>query len=50
MDFLTGFKTYIAAAGLVGLSVYQVSIGDFETGVQTLLAALAVFGLRKAVN
>lgn len=47
---LAGYKTYIAAAGLVGLALYQVSVGQIDTAIQTALAALAAFGLRKAIN
>ena len=47
---LTGYKTYIAAVGLVGLAIYQVSQGDITTAVQTALAALAAFGVRSAIG
>ena len=33
LALLTGYKTYVAAAGLVGLSVYQFSIGEYPTSV-----------------
>ena len=49
MDILKGYKTYIAAVGLVGLAVWQFSQGQVELGVQSLLAALAAFGLRRAL-
>ena len=38
-----------AAAGLVGLGVYQISQGQFETGVQSFLGALTAAGLRHAI-
>jgi hypothetical protein len=50
LDLLSGYKTYVAAIGLVGLAVYQFSQGQIDTGVQSLLAALAAAGLRHAVT
>lgn len=50
MSFLFGYKTYIAAFGLCGLALYQGSVGQFEQAAQSLLAALAAFGLRQALN
>jgi hypothetical protein len=49
LNVLSGYKTYVAAAGLVGLAVYQFSQGQVETGVQSVLAALTAAGLRHAV-
>ncbi len=46
---LDGWKTYLAAAGLVGLALYQVSTADYLTAWQTFMAALAVLGIRHAV-
>lgn len=46
---LNGYKTYIAVAGLIGLAVYQFSLGHFEEGFQTVLAAAAAAGLRNAI-
>jgi hypothetical protein len=46
---LSGYKTYLAAVGLVGLAVYQVSQGQLETGIQSFLAAAAATGLRHAI-
>jgi hypothetical protein len=46
---LNGYKTYLAAAGLIGLSVYQLSQGQVEQAIQNLLAGLAAFGLRNAL-
>jgi len=46
---LAGYRTYLAAAGLLGLALYQFSSGQFEPGVQSVLAAAAAFGLRKAI-
>ncbi len=47
---LSGYKTYIAAAGLLGLAIYQASVGQFESAIQTGMAALATVGLRHAVS
>jgi hypothetical protein len=47
---LSGWKTYLAAAGLVGLAIYQVSQGQIEPAVQSILAALAAVGLRSAIS
>lgn len=46
---LDGWKTYIAAIGLVGLAVYNFSTGDYQTGMTNLMAALAAFGIRSAM-
>jgi hypothetical protein len=46
---LSGWKTYLAAAGLFGLAIYQVSVGQYEAAIQTAMAALATTGLRHAV-
>lgn len=50
MNFLAGYRTYIAAAGLLGLALYQLSQGDATTAFQSLMAALAAFGLRAALS
>ena len=53
---MSGYKTYIAAIGLVGLAVYQLSLalaGDssqYLLAWQSLMGALAAFGLRKAIT
>jgi hypothetical protein len=47
---LPGVKTYLAAAGLLGLALWQLSEGQYETAIQSFLAALAAFGLRQAVS
>lgn len=43
---LAGYRTYLAAAGLVGLAVYQLSQGEFDKAPNSLLAALALVGIR----
>lgn len=47
---MSGYKTYLAAAGLAGLAVYQFSQGDYAKAVETAMAALAAAGLRHAVS
>ena len=49
MNVLNGYKTYIAAAGIVGLALYQASTGLYDQAVQSFLAALAAAGLRNAI-
>lgn len=46
---LTGYKTYIAAAGLFGLALYQASQGNLEAAIQSALGALTALGLRNAI-
>ncbi len=47
---LTGLKTYLVAAGLLGLAIYQASVGNYEAAIQSLLAAGAAAGLRNAIS
>lgn len=49
LDALSGWKTYLAAAGLLGLAIYQVSQGDYEHAMQSFMASLAAVGLRHAI-
>jgi hypothetical protein len=49
LKFLDGYKTYLAGVGLIGLGLYQVSIGHLEQAGQSFLAGLAAFGLRSAI-
>jgi hypothetical protein len=49
LNSLDGLKTYIAAAGLAGLALYQASIGQYDQASQSILAALAAAGIRHAV-
>lgn len=46
----SGWKTYAAALGLLGLAVYQLTQGDYVNGLESLLAALAAFGIRHALE
>jgi hypothetical protein len=50
LDSLKGYKTYVAAVGLIGLSVYQFSNNDFPNAYQSLMAGLAAFGIRSAIK
>jgi hypothetical protein len=50
MAFLTGYRTYVAAAGLLGLGIYQITQGQIEAGLASLGQALGLFGLRKALG
>ncbi len=44
-----GYKTYIVVAGLIGLSVYQASVAQYEQALQTFMSAITAAGLRHAV-
>lgn len=46
---LDGYKTYLAALGLAGLAIYQLSQGQTEDAIKTFTQALAVLGLRRAI-
>ena len=46
LTLLNGYKTYIAALGLVGLAIYQISVGEYNMALQSILAGLAAAGLR----
>jgi hypothetical protein len=50
LTLLTGYKTYVAAAGLACLSFYQLTVGQYDQATQSLLAALAAIGLRSAIS
>lgn len=50
MDFLAGYRTYIAAVGLVGLGLYQLSQGQIEAALESFAQALGLFGLRAAIG
>jgi subtilisin len=46
---LKGYRTYIAAIGLVALAIYHASVGELDKAIEVFLAALAAFGLRSAI-
>lgn len=43
-----GTKTYLAAAGLIGMAVYQASVGSYDKATETFFLALGYLGLRSA--
>jgi len=47
LDFLEGYRTYIAAVGLLGLAVYLFTQGDYTQAVSNLSIALAALGLHE---
>jgi hypothetical protein len=47
--WLDGKKTYLAAAGLFGLALYQFSVGQGDQAIQSFLAGLSALGLRHAI-
>lgn len=49
-SFASGFKTVVAAVGMVALGVYLVTQGQYENGVSQIMLGLAAFGLRAAVD
>lgn len=50
LDLFPGWKTYIAAVGLIGLGVYQLSTGAVTEGVASILAGIALIANRRAVD
>ena len=48
--FLTGWKTYIAAAGLFGLALYQFSQGQFGAAFQSIMGSVAAVGVKHAIS
>lgn len=51
LNVLNGKKTYLAAAGLLGLATFQVFVlGDVVSGVQSFLGAMTAAGLRNALE
>ena len=47
---LTGYKTYIAGIGMICLGIYQITQGEFDSGMKTIAEGLAVFGVRAAIE
>lgn len=45
----SGYRTYLAAAGLFALAFYNLTTGQVEQAIQQALAALAAAGLRQAI-
>lgn len=50
LKFIDGYKTYIAAAGLFGLAIFQFSQKDYTSAYQSFLAALTAAGIRNAIS
>jgi len=50
MDALKGYKTNLAAIGLLSLAFYQFTQGSVDLAFQSLMGALAAFGLRQAIS
>ncbi len=48
--WLSGKKTYLAAAGLFCYGLYDVIDGNATQGWHKIMEALAVFGLRNALS
>ncbi|WP_435005179.1 hypothetical protein P12x_003073 [Tundrisphaera lichenicola] len=46
---LSGYRTYLAAAGLFGLALYKASVGDYQGAVDTLGIAATAAGMRAAI-
>ena len=42
---LDGYKTYVAGVGLACLAVYQVTVGEYERAVESVMLALTAFGV-----
>ena len=49
-NLANGNKTYLAAFGLMGLAVYQLSTGDYTAALQSFMAGLAAMGLRNGLE
>lgn len=50
LNFLSGYKTYIAAFGLLGYAIQKLTEGDITEAFRAAAEALAVFGLRVAIS
>ncbi len=51
LDILNGSKTYLAAAGMFGLALYQALVAkDFPAAYQSFLMALGAVGFRHALT
>ncbi len=44
------WKVIFGAIGLLGLAVYQFSIGEIAGGIQSVLAAVAAFSIKRAYD
>ena len=50
MDTLKGYKTNLAAIGLLCLAFYEFTQGHMDVAMQSLMGALAAFGLWQAIS
>lgn len=50
LNALAGVRTYVAAAGLFGLSVSQFADANYDAAVASLMAALALVGIRAKLD
>lgn len=46
LQFLDGYRTYIAAAGSFSLGIYRLTQGDYEGGIASISLALGMIGIR----
>lgn len=45
LSFLTTHATWVSAAGLVGLAIFQATSGNYAGAIQSLLGAFAALGI-----
>lgn len=50
MKILDGYKTYIAAAGLILTGIAMCVDGNYEEGAKTILAGLALLGVGRKLE
>lgn len=50
MKWADGKKTILAGVGLLCLSVYQLTTGEYDKAAETFFAALGLLGIRHAVK
>ena len=50
MNFLSGYKTYIAAVGSILTGVYLCIDGQYEKGIEAILAGIGLLGIRSALD
>lgn len=48
--FFSGWKTYVAAAGLLGKALFDASNKDYSAAFLDLMAAMTAAGLRSAIS
>jgi len=48
INVLNNYKTYLAAAGLIGMAVYNFSVGNYPAAVANVVAAFGLFGAKQA--